>query len=276
MAVEPLSHKDADALRALLTKDVPHNLYFLGLLEEFGFDSPDGRVGFRYFGLSRGGELTAALFVGGKGSLVVPAATSEPDLTTLCESLAGQLKLKASVGEKSHVQLVTKYLAEGQPRFAKDLRLMKVSADDLGPFTNPTLRLAKDDDVPRLLPLAAGAVREFHGRDPLVEDPRGFEARVRQKVRGQRTYVLEENGELVFKIDVGARSEFGAELEAAYTVPGQRGQGHAILSLGQISRHLLSSLPRLTLHVEEDSSLQRMARKVGYLAGRVQRIVLME
>ena len=276
MAVEPLSHKDADALRTLLTKDVPHNLYFLGLLEEFGFDSPEGRAGFRYFGHARGGELTAALFVGGQGGLVVPAASSEADLTTLCDSLAGQLRLRACVGDKSHVQLATRALAQGTPRLARDLRLFKVSADDLGPFTNPTLRLARDEDVPRLLPLAAAAVKEFHGRDPLVEDPVGFEARVRQKVRGQRTYVLEENGELVFKIDVGARSEFGAELEAAYTVPSQRGRGHAILSLGQISRHLLSSLPRLTLHVEEDSSLARMARKVGYVAGRLQRVVLME
>jgi predicted GNAT family acetyltransferase len=130
--------------------------------------------------------------------------------------------------------------------------------------------------MPKLLLLAAAAVREFFGRDPLNEDPSGFEARVWQRVQGERTYVLEDNGELAFKVDVGARSEFGAELEGAYTVPSQRHKGHAILSLGQISRHLLSSLPRLTLHVEDDSSLARMARKVGYVPGRAQRLVVME
>jgi predicted GNAT family acetyltransferase len=276
MAVEPLSHTDADALRALLTKDVAHNLYFLGLLEEFGFDAPEGRARFRYFGQARGGELTAALFVGGEGGLVVPAASSEADLTSLCEALVDTVRLGACLGDKGQVQIATRLLARGTPHFARDLRLFKVSADDLGPFTNPTLRLAREEDVPRLLPLASAAVREFFGRDPMTEDRRGFEARVRQKVRGERTYVLEEAGELVFKVDVGARSEFGAELEGAYTVPAQRHKGHAILSLGQISRHLLSSLPRLTLHVEDDSSLARMARKVGYVPGRSHRLVLME
>jgi hypothetical protein len=43
--------------------------------------------------------------------------------------------------------------------------------------------------------------------------------------------------------------------------------GHATLCLGQISRHLLSSLPRLTLRINEDDSLlMRIAQRVGYVA----------
>ena len=91
-------------------------------------------------------------------------------------------------------------------------RLFAVSADDLGPFTNPTLRLAKEEDLPRLMPLALAAVREILERDPLAEDPHGYEARVTLRVRGRRTYVLEENGALVFKVDIGSRSQHGAEL----------------------------------------------------------------
>jgi hypothetical protein len=131
--------------------------------------------------------------------------------------------------------------------------------------------------VPRLRPLALGAVRELLERDPLAEDPSGYEARVMQRVRGRRTYVLEENGALVFKVDIGSRSQHGAELEGLYTAPSERGKGHATLCLGQICRHLLSSLPRLVLRVDEkDESTARIARKVGFLAGRVQRLVLLE
>ncbi|HSP79746.1 MAG TPA: DUF4081 domain-containing protein, partial [Myxococcaceae bacterium] len=87
----------------------------------------------------------------------------------------------------------------------------------------------------------------------------------------------EEEGELVFKVDIGSRSQYGAELEGLYTAPSQRGRGHCLLCLGQISRHLLSSLPRLVLRVDEkNESLARIARKVGYLAGRTQRLVLAE
>jgi len=65
-------------------------------------------------------------------------------------------------------------------------------------------------------------------------------------------------------------------LEGIYTIPDERRRGHATLSLGQISRHLLSSLPRLTLRVDDlDPGLAGVARKVGYVAGRAQRLVLM-
>ena len=47
---------------------------------------------------------------------------------------------------------------------------------------------------------------------------------VAQRVRARRTYVLEEDGERVFKVDIGSRSRFGAELENLYTVPSQRGK----------------------------------------------------
>ena len=89
--------------------------------------------------------------------------------------------------------------------------------------------------------------------------------------------LLESEGELVFKIDVGSRSPHGAELEGLFTVPSQRRRGHATLTLGQISRHLLSSLPRLTLRIDDHAtSLAGVARKVGFVPGRAQKLVLAE
>ncbi|MGZ3460259.1 MAG: GNAT family N-acetyltransferase [Archangium sp.] len=276
VTVQQLAAQDSDALRALLAKDPAHNLYLLGLLQEFGIGSADNRCSFSYWGRFDGKTLTAAAFVGGGGGLVVPSASDGTAMGAIADALAERVRLKASVGEKPAVDALVRGLCALKPRLSKTYRLFSVSADDLGPFTNPLLRLAREEELPRLMPLAAGAVREIHDRDALAEDP-NFEARVAQRVRARRTYVLEENGELVFKVDIGSRSQFGAELEGLYTVPAQRRKGHATLCLGQISRFLLSSLPRLTLRVEEKGeSLARIARKVGYLAGRTQRLVLME
>jgi predicted GNAT family acetyltransferase len=94
-------------------------------------------------------------------------------------------------------------------------------------------------------------------------------------VKHKRTYLYEEGGRLVFKLDVGSRSQYGAELEALYTIPDERRKGLATLCLGQMSRHLLSSLPKLTIRVDDDNpQLATVARKVGYLAGRAQRLVV--
>ena len=76
-------------------------------------------------------------------------------------------------------------------------------------------------------------------------------------------------------MDIGSRSQHGAELEGLYTVPDERRKGHATLCLGQICRHLLSSLPRLTLRVDEkDESTGRGSRaRWASWPGRVQRLV---
>ena len=97
---------------------------------------------------------------------------------------------------------------------------------------------------------------------------------MKQRVQSQRTYVLEEKGKLVFKLDVGSRSQFGAELEGLYTSPDERHHGHATLCLGQISRFLMSSLPRLTVRIDDESpQFANIARKVGYLQGRAQKLL---
>ena len=276
VTVQQLLPKDSDALKALLGKDAPNNLYLLGLLEEFGIAPAESRAGYAFWGRFDGTTLTSAVFVGGGGGLVVPSSGDSTATGVIADALAERVRLKAAIGEKPAVDALVRSLCTGKPRTSKTHRLFSVSADDLGPFTNPTLRLARDEDLERLMPLAVGAVRELYDRDALAEDPH-FEARVAQRIRARRTYVLEENGELVFKVDIGSRSQFGAELEGLYTVPSQRGRGHATLCLGQISRFLLSSLPRLTLRIDEkDESMARIARKVGYLASRTHRLVLVE
>ena len=276
VTVQQLSPRDTEALRALLARDPAHNLYLLGLLEEFGLYPADSRPSFSYWGRFDGKALTAALFVGGDGGLLVPSAGDGASTSVIADALADRVRLKSAIGEKPAVDALVRSLCAGKPKLSRTYRLFSVSADDLGPFTNPLLRLAKEEDLPRLLPLAAGALKDLHERDALAEDSR-FEARVAQRIRAQRTYVLEENGEFVFKVDIGSRSQYGAELEGLYTVPAHRRKGHAVLCLGQISRFLLSSLPRLTLRVEEkDESMARIARRVGYLAGRTQRVVLVD
>jgi uncharacterized protein len=277
VTVQQLGPKDVEALRALLSRDPAHNLYLLGLLEEFGILPQPGPRGFAFYGRFDGRNLTAALFVGGGGGLLVPSAMDGTSAGVLGDMLAQQVKLKAAVGEKLAVDALVRSLCTSKPRLSRTYRLFCVSADDMGPFTNPLLRLAREDDLPRLLPLAAAAVRETLDRDPLAEDPEHFQARVLQRIRARRTYVYEDSGEFVFKVDIGSRSQLGAELEGLYTLPSQRGKGHATLNLGQISRHLLSSLPRLVLRVDErDERMARIARRVGYVAGRVQRLVLAE
>lgn len=263
----------------MLFKDAAQNMYLLGFFEEFGVVPRAHAAPFVYFGRFKDGALVAVLFIGGEGSLVVPGGNDPAEVIALAEAVAGKFKVRACTGDKAAVDGILRYFTNGtdKPRLQRTQRLYSVSADDLGPFTNPTLRLATEADFEGVLTMSAGWIKENFERDALAEDAAGFKARVMQRIRNKRTYVLDSGGKLVFKIDVGPRSMHGAELEGLYTVPAERRRGHATLSLGQISRHLLSSLPRLTLRVDDlDPSLAGVARKVGYIGQKTQRLVVME
>src|SRR5437870_2928448 len=102
--VEQLTPRDADALRAFLLRDPVSHVYLLGLLEEFGVAPPAGSSGrFAFFGRFKGRELSAAIFVGGDGGLLVPSASSIAELSAIATALHGKLRLRACLGEKGAV-----------------------------------------------------------------------------------------------------------------------------------------------------------------------------
>jgi uncharacterized protein len=275
MSVEVLGPVHVSALKGLLARDVIHNMYLLGVVDEFGVVCRPDREAFHFYGHFNGSDLTAAVFVGGYGGLVIPSASALSDITDIAQFLVGKIQVQSALGEKNLVDGLLHRLG-AHPKFSKIQRLFSVSADDLGPFTNPRLRRARDADVPRLIDMSASAQTELVQRNPLDEDAEGFALRIRQRVNGGRTYVLEEDGDLVLKLDLGSRSTFGAEIEGLYTIPRERNKGHATLCMGQISRFLLSSLPRLTVRVDDTSShFTSIVRKVGFLPGRLQRLVWM-
>jgi uncharacterized protein len=272
VTIEPLSEQHLENARALLAQDAVHNMYLLGVLEEFGLAGPEASP-FTFWGRFESGALTALVFVGGSGELVIPAANSVEHTTEIAKNLSGQIDLRACQGEAALVDCLVQHCG-AKVEFSKEQVLYSVSADDLGPFTNPALRLAVQTDLDGLVPLATGAVHELFQVEVSDVDSDNFRERVRQRIVHQRTYLLEVDGSAVFKLDIGPKSRFGAELEGLYTTPSARGKGHATLSLGQISRYLMSSLPRLTVRVDKSSErFAKIARRVGYVPGRAQRWV---
>ena len=66
--VEPLGPAHVAALRAMLSRDTTHNMYLLGLMEEFGVVSGPKRAPFTFYGRFFDDELTAAPREGRRGS----------------------------------------------------------------------------------------------------------------------------------------------------------------------------------------------------------------
>jgi uncharacterized protein len=60
VTVQQLGPQDSEALKALLGKDPSHNLYLLGLLEEFGIAPTDSRCSYSFWGRFDGKALGRA------------------------------------------------------------------------------------------------------------------------------------------------------------------------------------------------------------------------
>jgi len=256
-----------------LAKDPVQNVYALGMLEEHGLGI-DGSVSGGV--LLEDGKVVGAVLVGGKGGLVIPCVFDPGAATELGRYLSGRVRPRSILGERSAVDALVRSAGCGPARWSRPQRLFAASADDLGPFVCPGLRVAGPADIPELVQLSASGIKESVGEDVLSAGPALLTRRIEARVAAGRTYVLAEGARLLVKIDIGARSQLGAEFEGLYTVPSERRRGNATNVLGQLTRMLLSSIPRVTMRVDEkDAGLAAVCRKVGFTAMRPQRLVVL-
>ncbi len=270
--VEQLGAADESALSSLLACDPIRNLHLLGLLKQLrSKGSSEDKL--EVHACRSGDKLTAAVWVDRNRGRILPTAGGKAeDFSAIAEHLTPTIKLASSVGDKSAVEPLERALANGRARLRYLHRLFWVVPDQLGPYLQSRLRSANEDDLPRVLPMAVNAFCEALGVEPDANGLELLKQRVEQNVRAGQTYVHELDGTLVFKADVAWKSSDGAEITGVYTAPNYRRRGLATLALGQLSRQLLASLPRVTLRADE--TLAKVARRVGYQCGPVVQLLV--
>jgi len=92
---------------------------------------------------------------------------------------------------------------------------------------------------------------EESGVNPLQVDPVGFRLRTSRRIERGRVWVWSEAGRLIFKTDVVAETPEVIYLEGVYVNPAERGRGHGLRCLSQLSRVLLQHASSVCLLVNE-------------------------
>lgn len=256
--VRILDERDRDALLQLLLRDPNESLFLLGVLQTSSLRRGPARApDQRFHGLFRGGRLVATAYVAMGGQLVVPFAPDPADALPLARGLAGRIQVHRLVGERHACDVLSDELipASIRPRVLTRSRLYFMEPGDLKVAERiDGLRPAVPADLSRLVPLAVAMHREDLGEDPLRPDADAYVRHVGMRVASGRVFVVEQGGKLLFKVDLGTRCTWGAQLEGVYTVPEARGQGIARRALATLCDQLLRDLPRITLHVREDNA----------------------
>lgn len=122
----------------------------------------------------------------------------------------------------------------------------------LGMTLDPGVRPARLDEVDLVLPAAAHMFTEEIGYPPYFGSDRGYRASIAALIRNGHTFVKVEDGEVVFKADVGSLALGCAQVQGVWLHPRLRGQGLSVPAMASVVEQVLSGLAdEVSLYVND-------------------------
>jgi uncharacterized protein len=129
----------------------------------------------------------------------------------------------------------------------------------------PELRLATLDELDMVAYAHAQIAFAENGVNPLEKDPEGFLARCARRITNGKTWVLVEDGQLIFKADIAADTPDVIYLEGVWVDPRERNKGYGLRCMSQLMRELLPRTKAICLLVNEDfQEAQAFYKRAGF------------
>ncbi|MEB3329508.1 MAG: GNAT family N-acetyltransferase [Candidatus Sericytochromatia bacterium] len=174
------------------------------------------------------------------------------------------------LGQAPVVEAVLAGLAAPPGPCVKDERLtvLTLRAEDLPacPET-PGFRLAGPADVAEVARQAAAMRAAELGFDPTTADPDASLAGVAWQVLHERVWVLEQEGALVYQVQLGRQTPAWGVLEGAWTNPAHRGRGHGLRGWHAACAAVLEACDGVLAVTREDNAAQlHIEARTGFRA----------
>ena len=109
------------------------------------------------------------------------------------------------------------------------------------------VRLAEADELEQIAVAHDEVAFGESGVSPLLKDREGFLQRCLKRIEKKRTFVVFENGKLVFKADVVAETSDVIYLEGIYVAPEYRGKNVGSSCLSKLGEQLLARVENVCL-----------------------------
>jgi predicted GNAT family acetyltransferase len=132
------------------------------------------------------------------------------------------------------------------PRLVCTERLFEIS-NAVRPRQSNNLRLAAEAELLQVAEAHAEVAFQESGVNPLERDREGFLKRTLARIEKGRTWVVYENGELLFKADIVAENAEVMYLEGIYVNPKLRGKSVAANCLSHLCSILLEKVKHICL-----------------------------
>jgi uncharacterized protein len=256
------SEDAAEALTFLASRPV-HTVNLRGFIRDNGLNSPLNRGSF--YGYRNAAGLLEGVALIGHATLI--ETRTDRALEALARRAQEFSAAHLIMGEQERIEEFWNYYSEDgqQKRLACRELLFELRSTVELQSEVQGLRPATINDLELILPVQAAMAEEESGVNPLVKDPEGFRRRCARRIEQGRTWMLVEDGRLIFKTDVLAETPEVIYLEGIYVSREERAKGHGLRCLSQLSQTLLRRTSALCLLVnEENVAAHAFYRKAGF------------
>lgn len=259
-----LTARDLPVLHALLDRDPLVNLFVRNRVDATKLQTR--WLGGEIWGYFEDGELTSACHAGAN---VVPVQATPRAIRAFAEhALRQNVRPSSIVGPRSAVlplweRLEPHWGPARSPRFDQPFMVI----DHNSPIApDPRVRKVALDEFDTIYPSCVAMFTEEVGVDPEVGNRSGYRARVAQLITQGWAFAIIEDGEVVFKTEVGAATAYGCQLQGVYVRPDLRGRGIAAAAVAAVVEQVRATVaPVVTLYVNDHNTPARRAyERVGF------------
>ncbi len=239
LPVRSLSTADRDTALALCARDRVANVFVAARILEGSIAASPGSL----IGHVEAGDLTGLAWVSAN---VVPVELDDAGVTAVAARIMRMRRQCASIfGPTDQViglwdRLGPSWGPVRAVRTHQPLLSTSTPPSSLGVDLDDRVRPATLDEVDLVLPAAAHMFTEEIGYPPYHGSDRGYRASIAALIRQGHTYVRIQDGEVVFKADIGSLALGCAQVQGVWLHPRLRGQGLAVPAMASVVEQVLA------------------------------------
>ena len=261
--VEQLVNSDAPEVLQFLSQRPIHTVTMMSLIHDNGIVSPFNRGKF-YGCRDLNGQLEGVALV---GHATLMETVSDRALAALAQVARECPNTHMIMAEKERVADFWSHYADAghRQRLACREWLFELCWPIEARERVAELRPAKVEELELVMPVQAELAFAESGVNPLQVDPQGFRERCLRRIKQRRTWVVVENGVLIFKADVISKTPEVNYLEGIWLREDRRHKNAGTQFMSDLMRRLLEDTKSICLLVNETNKwAQGFYHKCGF------------
>lgn len=263
--VRVLRDDDLPAVWALFDRDPVANVFVASRVRAAG-SAQRSRLGGELWGHVVGDSLVALCYAGAN---LVPVEAG-PDSIRLFADRALEHKRECAsiVGPQQAVQELWRRLepAWGPAREVRPVQPVMATSTPAPVPADPRVRRVRRDELDIVLPASIDMFTEEVGVSPVEDDGgRSYRARVAELIDNGHAFARIDDGEVLFKAEVGSVSNRACQVQGVWVRPDLRGRGLSVAGMAAVVNAALADIaPVVSLYVNDYNAPARAAyRRVG-------------